>query len=49
MQGARRGPWWAPNVVGHPVFAEQVLGDFDHDVVGIDVRVVVETIESLQA
>ena len=36
-------------VIGHPVRAEPVLGDFDHDVIGVGARVVFVTRESLQA
>ena len=37
----------ARHVVGHPVTAEQVPRDFNHDVVGIEVRVFVVAFEAL--
>jgi hypothetical protein len=39
----------APYVLRQPVGAQQMLRDFDHDVIGVHLRVVVEALQALKA
>ena len=39
----------APHVIRQPVLAEQMLGNFHHDVIGVHLRIVVKALQTLQA